>query len=68
MLYQLLIMLCLLKVYNPVVLTGPDFTDAGVRVENIGALNAFAINADGQTRFPKDISGVLPLLVLLINS
>ena len=41
---------------------GPtDFTDAGVRVENIGTLNAFAINADGQTRFPKDISGVLPV-------
>ena len=34
-------------------LNGPtDYTDAGVRVENIGTLNAFPINADGQTRFP----------------
>ena len=41
---------------------GPtDFTDAGARVSNIGTLNAFPINADGQTRFQKDISGVLPV-------
>jgi len=41
---------------------GPtDYTDAGARVSNIGTLNAFAINADGQTRFQKDISGVLPV-------
>ncbi len=43
-------------------LNGPtDYMDAGVRVENIGTLNAFAINADGQTRFPKDVTGVLPV-------
>ena len=41
---------------------GPtDYTDAGARVENIGTLNAFPINADGQTRFPKEITGVLPV-------
>jgi len=41
---------------------GPtDYMDAGTRVENIGTLNAFAINSDGQTRFQKDITGVLPV-------
>ena len=34
---------------------------SGVRVENIGTLNAFPINADGQTRFAKEITGVLPV-------
>ena len=51
---------------------GPtDFTDAGVRVENIGTLNAFAINADGQTRFQKTSQVYyhqLLLNYLLINS
>ena len=43
-------------------INGPtDYMDAGTRVENIGTLNAFAINSDGQTRFPKDITGVLPV-------
>ena len=43
-------------------INGPtDYMDAGTRVENIGTLNAFAINSDGQTRFPKDVTGVLPV-------
>ena len=43
-------------------LNGPtDYLDAGVRVENIGALNTFPINGDGQTRSYKDVTGVLPV-------
>jgi len=43
-------------------INGPtDYTDAGTRVSNIGTLNSFPINADGQTRFQRDISGVLPV-------
>ena len=43
-------------------LNGPtDYTDAGTRVSNIGTLNSYPINADGQTRFQKDILGVLPV-------
>ena len=43
-------------------LNGPtDYTDAGTAVNNIGTLNAYPINADGQTRFPLDLTGVLPV-------
>ena len=41
---------------------GPtDYLDAGTRVSNIGALNTFPVNGDGQTRNLKDITGVLPV-------
>ena len=43
-------------------LNGPtDYLDAGVRDVNIGTLNAYPINGDGQTTNLKDISGVLPV-------
>jgi len=43
-------------------LNGPtDYTDAGTAVNNIGTLNAFPINADGQTKFPLESTGNQPV-------
>lgn len=43
-------------------INGPtDYLDAGVRDENIGTLNAFPVNGDGQTTDLKDVTGVLPV-------
>ena len=43
-------------------MNGPtDYLDAGVRDINIGTLNAFTINGDGQTSNLKDATGVLPV-------
>ena len=43
-------------------LNGPtDYTDAGTAVNNIGALNSFPINADGQTKFPLESTGNQPV-------
>ena len=35
--------------------------DSGNRVENSGTLNSYAINADAQTQFQLEVSGVLPV-------
>ena len=41
---------------------GPtDYMDSGNRVENSGTLNSYAINADAQTQFQLEVSGVLPV-------
>ena len=41
---------------------GPtDYMDSGNRVENLGTLNSYAINADAQTQFQLEVSGVLPV-------
>lgn len=43
-------------------LNGPtDYTDAGTAVNNIGTLNAYPINADGQTKFPLESTGNQPV-------
>tara|TARA_E500000331_G_scaffold349248_1_gene392148 strand:+ start:2111 stop:4513 length:2403 start_codon:yes stop_codon:yes gene_type:complete len=43
-------------------LNGPtDYTDAGTAVNNIGTLNSFPINADGQTKFPLESTGNQPV-------
>ena len=41
---------------------GPtDYLDAGARVSNIGTLNAFPVNGDGQTRTALEVTGILPV-------
>jgi hypothetical protein len=43
-------------------LNGPtDYTDGGTDVNNIGAFNTFQVNGDGQTSYPLEVSGVLPV-------